>query len=45
MLNSTTQDFHPRWAPNFIETVLDSISSLVVVLNAEGQILAYKDRW
>ncbi|NEP17857.1 MAG: PAS domain S-box protein, partial [Leptolyngbya sp. SIO4C1] len=40
-LNSTTQDFHPRWAPNFIETVLDSISSLVVVLNAEGQILAY----
>ncbi|MEM9164348.1 MAG: PAS domain-containing protein [Cyanobacteria bacterium P01_F01_bin.4] len=31
--------FHLDWGPDFVETVLDSIDSLVVVLNAAGQIL------
>ncbi|MEM8807052.1 MAG: PAS domain S-box protein [Cyanobacteria bacterium P01_G01_bin.38] len=31
--------FHLDWGPDFVEMVLDSIDSLVVVLNAEGQIL------
>ncbi|MEM7649132.1 MAG: PAS domain S-box protein [Cyanobacteria bacterium P01_A01_bin.70] len=32
--------FHLDWGPDFVETVLDSIDSLVVVLNADGRILA-----